>query len=114
MTLYEKSGRRYIPVEGIAHMREFDQHSLLIAATRYYMGRMTIQASYFARCELATAWPRIPAETQAIIRRDLEEAFRDDDAARAEGRTYKPLGADCDRAAWEHVRRAWQKMEEGK
>jgi len=29
--------------------------------------------------------------------------------ARAEGRTYRPLGMDCDRQAWEMVRQAWMR-----
>ena len=90
------------------HLEAFDPHSLLIAAQRYYQGRRTIAAASFAR-ELAEAWPTIPAHTRGIIRRDLEQAFEDDDMARAEGRTYRPLGMDCDRQAWEMVRQAWMR-----
>ena len=92
------------------HLTAFDPHSLLIAAQRYYQGRRTIATASFAR-ELAEAWPMIPAHTRNIIRRDLEQAFKDDDNARARGETYRPLGMDCDREAWELVRQAWQKEE---
>ncbi|WP_299310690.1 hypothetical protein, partial [uncultured Halomonas sp.] len=57
--------------------------------------------------ELAEAWTTIPAHTRNIIQRDLTDAFKDDDEARAQGETYRPLGMDCDRQAWEMVRQAW-------
>lgn len=88
------------------HITRFDAHCLLIAAQRYYQGRQTIAAASFAQ-QLAEAWPTIPAHTRNIIRRDLEQAFKDDDEARARGETYRPLGMDCDRQAWELVRQAW-------
>lgn len=90
------------------HLEAFDPHSLLIGAQRYYQGRATIAAASFAQ-ELANAWPRLPENTRVVIRRDLEEAFADDDKARAEGGQFKPLGWDCDRQAWEQVRHAWQR-----
>lgn len=90
----------------MSHLDRFSAHSLLIGATRYYTGRCTIGASEHAR-RLADAWPDIPDHTQRIIRRDLEDVFEQDDAARANGSDYKPLGMDCDRAAWEEVRQAW-------
>lgn len=88
------------------NLEAFDAHELLIFAARYCYGRKTIAAASFAR-ELAEVWPTIPAHTRNIIRRDLTEAFNDDDEARAQGETYRPLGMDCDRAAWEEVRQAW-------
>jgi hypothetical protein len=87
---------------------KFDSHMLVIAATRYFTGRMTIATCAYAE-ELARAWPDIPAKTKAIIRRDLEEEFLRDDKARACNAPYKTLGMDCDRAAWEKVRDAWIK-----
>ena len=84
-TLYSKKGRRYIEAHGIEHLRDFDPHTPLIGATRYYTGRMTITACCFAEYELAKAWPRIPANTRSVIQRDLEEEFRRDDEARIEG-----------------------------
>ena len=106
--LYEKRGSRYIERPDLAALAVFDAHSLIIGATRYYTGRMTIHAGMFAQYELARAWPLLQPNTKAVIRRDLEDDFRRDDEARANGEKYLPLGADCDRAAWEAVRRAWQ------
>ncbi len=88
------------------HLLAFDAHEMLIFATRYCTGRQTIAAASFAR-ELAEAWPTIPSHTQRVIQRDLTDAFKDDDEARARGETYRPLGMDCDREAWEMVRQAW-------
>ena len=105
--LYKKQGRRYVPAPELEHLTHFDLHTLLIGATRYYTGRMTITACCFAEYELAKAWPRIPANTRAIIARDLEEEFRRDDEARIEGTPYLPLGMDCDRRAWDAVRLAY-------
>lgn len=90
------------------HLLAFDGHEMLIFATRYCTGRKTIAAASFAQ-QLAEAWPTIPAHTRRVIQRDLEREFERDDAARAQGETYRPLGMDCDRAAWEEVRQAWLK-----
>ena len=105
--LYEKRGRRYIERPDLAALVAFDAHGLIIGATRYYMGRMTIAACHFARYELPAAWPDMQTGTKAVIRRDLESAFESDDNARARGQNYRPLGMDCDRKAWEAVRAAW-------
>ena len=105
--LYEKRGRRYIERPDLAALAAFDAHSLIIGATRYYTGRMTIHAGCFAQYELTKAWPLLPQGTRSIIRRDLEDEFRRDDEARARGDEYLPLGHDCDRAAWGCVRAAW-------
>ena len=105
--IYKKQGRRYVPAPELEHLTHFDPHILLIGATRYYTGRMTITACCFAEYELAKAWPHIPANTRAIIARDLEEEFRRDDEARIEGTPYLPLGMDCDRRAWDAVRLAY-------
>ncbi|MNZ37485.1 hypothetical protein D3C78_549320 [compost metagenome] len=83
--------------------RHFDQHMLLIAATRYALGRKTYVVMDI--CDgLVSAWPLIPEKTRAIIARDIEEAFQQDDEARTDGSGYKALGMDCDRAQWERVR----------
>lgn len=108
-TLYEKHGRRYIERPDLAALAEFEERSLIVGATRYYMGRTTIHAASFAQYELAKAWPLLQHSTQAVIKRDLEEQFRRDDEARARGDKHLPLGMDCDRAAWETVRAAWKK-----
>ena len=82
MKLHMKTGpRKYEETALPASLRYFEAHDMLISATRYYIGRMTIQACYWAEC-LAKAWPEIPAGTRGVIRRDIEEAFKDDDAAR--------------------------------
>jgi len=49
-------------------------------------------------------WDKFNANTQSVIRRDLEVEFENDDIARAENRDYKSLGHDCDRREWEKVR----------
>ena len=59
----------------------FDTSELLIAACRYFIGRMTIATCHFAE-HLAIAWPQIPKDVQAIIRQDVEEAFERDDRVR--------------------------------
>ena len=88
----------------------FEPHCLLIAATRYYLGRMTISTCAFAR-DLAAAWPEIPEHTRSVLLRDIEDEFRRDDTARERGDEYKPLGMDCDRAAWQQVRNHWKNVE---
>lgn len=42
----------------------------------------------------------IPANEMAIIRRELSEAFQNDDEAREQNRSWRPLGEDCDLANW--------------
>ena len=39
----------------------------------------------------------------------IEEEFARDDKARERGAAHKPLGHDCDRAAWERVASLWRK-----
>lgn len=79
----------------------------VIVAFRYYLGRMTIAAEWFAT-DLAKAWDSLPLGTKNIIQRELEDKFRRDNEARAHGeKTYSyPLGADM---AWELVRKAYTK-----
>lgn len=81
-------------------------HLMVIAATRYCLGRMTYIVSDCAAW-LVKIWPLLNDKTKAIIQRDIEEAFARDDDDRAEGRDHKALGHDCDRAEWEKVRRLW-------
>ena len=84
-----------------------DELTLWSGACRYYLGRRTYAVANF--CDLLKRkWPKLEGHTQRIIQRDVEEEFDLDDKARAAGGTYKPLGDDCDRAEWEHVRRLWQ------
>ena len=79
---------------------------MAVAAFRYCLGRMTYIVSDCADW-LIEQWPNIAENARKIIQRDLEEAFKRDDEARADGQDYKPLGHDCDRAQWEKVRRLW-------
>ena len=80
---------------------------MAVAAFRYSLGRMTYIVSDCADW-LCEQWPNIAENARKVIQRDLEEAFKRDDEARADGNDYKPLGHDCDRAQWEKVRRLWQ------
>lgn len=81
-------------------------HLMVIAAFRYCLGRRTYIVGDCADWLIKT-WPLLSDKTKSIIRRDLEEQFTIDDDARAQGRDYKPLGADCDRAEWSRVRKLW-------
>ena len=81
-------------------------HLMVIAATRYCLGRMTYIVSDCADW-LIKIWPLLSPSTQRIVRADIEEAFSRDDADREAGRTYKALGHDCDRHQWARVRRLW-------
>ena len=87
---------------------------LIFWAFRYFLGRMTIHACAFAD-DLTRAWPHLDTRIKALIRRELEEAFQKDDKMRADEEVklcaYYPLGADCDREAWEKVRRAYREAE---
>lgn len=81
---------------------------LVFWSFRYFLGRMTIATGMFAG-DLAKAWPYLAPNIQGLIKRELEEEFKRDDEARAEKRDWKPLGHDCDRAAWQKVRDAYSK-----
>ena len=82
-------------------------HLMVIAATRYCLGRMTYIVSDCADW-LIKIWPLLSPSTQRIVRLDIEEAFERDDADREAGRTYKALGHDCDRHQWARVRGLWR------
>jgi len=83
---------------------------LVFWAFRYFLGRCTIHTCCFAK-ELAEAWRHLDKRVADMIKNELEKEFERDDIARAEGEQYKPLGWDCDRAAWEKVREAYLKKE---
>lgn len=108
--LYEKADgkRSYTPRPDMAHLLHFDPHSLLIGATRYFLGRSTIVACCFARHELAPAWQSIPPATRAVLQAEIEKEFDRDDAARRRGSPCLPLGQAVDRSAWQAVRDHWQ------
>ena len=80
---------------------------MVIAAVRYCLGRQTYIVGDCVEW-LVSIWPSLPEFTQGLIKRDIEEAFKNDDEDREQGREYKALGADMDRAEWEKVRRLWK------
>lgn len=87
----------------------FDEFTI-IAAERYYLGRMTIAACSFAQFELYPAWPHLSKNTQSVIKRDVEEMFRIDDESRKDPlEKWHPLGMDMDRAAWSVLRQRWKR-----
>ena len=81
-------------------------HLMVIAATRYCLGRMTYIVGDCADW-LIKIWPVLSESTRNIIKRDIEEAFKLDDEDREAGRKWKRLGHDCDRQQWERVRKLW-------
>lgn len=75
---------------------------MAIAAFRYCLGR---QSYIVGDCVdwLIDQWASLVPNVRQVIERDLREEFRRDDAARAAGEIYKPLGMECDRAGWQKV-----------
>ncbi len=58
---------------------------------------------------LIDQWPNIGKRCQAVILRDINEAFERDEAARADDRGRSlgfALGMDMDRREWERARKA--------
>ena len=82
-------------------------HLMVVAAVRYCIGRMTYIVGDCADWIIAN-WKDWPESTRAIIKRDIEEAFRHDDIDREQNRPVKTLGMDCDRQQWERVRSLWK------
>lgn len=80
---------------------------MVIAGFRYALGRRTYAVGICADW-LIEQWPNLKEDTRAVIKRELEEEFARDDAARDHKNEYLPLGADCDRAEWERVRGLWK------
>jgi hypothetical protein len=87
-------------------LQHFDLEALVHSSFRYFLGRRTIGTCAYAR-SLAAAWPHLSKRTRFGIGRELAHAYAE--AARYPER--QPLGADCDREAWDAVRDA---MEETK
>lgn len=78
-------------------------------AVRYCMGRMSYAVDDCSRW-LCAVWDNLDDSAKERIELDIEEQFRRDDAARANGNTKGlPLGMDIDRASWERVRKLWSK-----
>ena len=105
--LYKKQGRRYVPTT-VSEQGAWGIDGLMaLAAFRYCLGRMTY---IVGDCErwIFSNWEHFPPNVQAIIQREVEEEIERDDEARERGYQYKPLGHDCDRAAWERVRTLWK------
>ena len=80
---------------------------MVTAAFRYCLGRSTYIVGDCADW-LIHYLPLMLDNARKLIQRELEEAFRADDEARADKQDYKPLGWDCDREQWERVRKLWQ------
>ena len=85
----------------------FDKESLIIASTRYFLGRMSIEISFYTK-SLVKSWIFLPNRVKYIIQLDLEQSFKDDDKSRAENDKHHPLGMDMDRKAWEEVRKCYE------
>lgn len=82
-------------------------HQVAVWAVRYCLGRMTHVAGSCVEW-LIWAWPNLNEDARSTIKRDIEEAFTEDDRARAgEPGGYKRLGMDMDRREWERVRKLW-------
>ena len=78
-------------------------------AVRYCLGRQSYAVDDCSRW-LCSIWDRLDQEARNLIRRDIEEQFRRDDAARENGNASGlPLGMDMDRKSWERVRALWGK-----
>ncbi len=77
--LYRKRGQRYVPDPELSALAPFDAVEMLICTTRYYTGRSTISASIWAD-DLARHWASLPKGARTVIKRDLENAFRRDNA----------------------------------
>lgn len=80
---------------------------MVIAAVRYCLGRQTYIVSYCADW-LIENWERFAPGTKKLIQRDIDAPLDDDDRRAALRLYYRHLGAVCDRAEWERVRRLWQ------
>ena len=80
-------------------LQHFDLEELVHASFRYYLGRRTIATCAYAR-SLAAAWPLLSQSTRVMIGRELAHAY----AEAARNPDWQPLGADCDREAWDKVR----------
>ena len=105
--LYTKRGRRYVPTTLSEQGAWGDDGLMAMAAFRYCLGRMTYIVGDCERWIFAN-WENFPANVRALIQREVEEEIKRDDEVRERGDHYKPLGWDCDRAAWERVRTLWK------
>ena len=106
MAIYTKRGTRYVPTTLSDQGAWGWQDLMVLAAFRYCLGRMTYIAGVCADW-LVDKWPELPPRSKSLIRTELDRAFVQDDEDRASGTSFKALGWDCDRAAWEKVRALW-------
>ena len=102
-------GKCFAEGRGVQVLRPDIESMLWIAATRYYLGRMTADVGEFC-AHLIGAWSRLDNHTREVIARDIRREFERDDEAR-HVRMHDPgsriplsLGADVDRREWEKVR----------
>lgn len=77
-------------------------NNLWIGAFRYYCGRETISVHAFCD-DLINNYEQIPDQAKGVIKRDLLQAFEDDDRDRKRKSDVKTLGHDMDRAKWLEV-----------
>lgn len=81
---------------------------LVFWSFRYFLGRMTISACCFAD-SLSRVWDLLSEKTKALIEKELEAAFKQDEKDRKDKSPHKTLGHDCDREAWEKIRAKYRK-----
>lgn len=107
MALYTKRGARYVPTT-LSEQGAWGGDGLMaLAAFRYCLGRMTYIVGDCERWVFAN-WEHYPPNIRKLIQSEVEDEIKRDDEARERGDDYKPLGHDCDRAAWERVRTLWK------
>lgn len=108
MSIYRKRGRRYEQTS-LSDLGAWGSDGLMaIAAFRYCLGRMTYIVGDCERWLFAN-WDQFPERVRTLVQREVEEEIKRDDEARERGEEYKPLGWDCDRAAWVRVASLWRK-----
>lgn len=82
---------------------------MVTAAFRYCIGRQTYIVSECVEW-LMNIWPTLSESTRRSIKRELDDEIKRDDYLRGVRRTTRthlqwlPLGGDCDRRQWLHLR----------
>lgn len=83
---------------------------MAVCAVRYCLGRRTYVVSEC--CDwLRSNWSQFSERGRIAIRKEIEHAIKDDDAARERKNDlspYYPLGMDMDRAEWVQVAGLWR------